>query len=100
METSGRPSQRRAGIALAVAVVMVILGLTLLSPYLRGVGYLVYWLICIAFTFAALLLAFFDLQKLRQQSREEQRHLIHDALQGLPDPADAPEGKPRPPERN
>jgi hypothetical protein len=91
-----RGLRRKAGIALGIAVAMVLCGLTFLTPYLRGLVYLVYWLVCIVVTFAALLLAFVDLQRLRQQSREQQRDLIKNALHGLPDPSDAGQSQTNP----
>jgi len=77
----------RAAIALGIAVAMLFLGLTVLKPYLGGLLYIFYWLGCIVFTFLALIFAFADLQQVRQRLRDEQREMIEDALEGLPDPA-------------
>ena len=75
----------RAAVVLGIAVAMLFLGLTVLKPYLGGLLYIFYWLGCIVFTFLALIFAFADLQQVRQRSRDEQRELIENALDGLPD---------------
>ena len=77
----------RAAIVLGIAVAMLFLGLTVLKPYLGGLLYIFYWLGCIVFTFLALIFAFADLRQVRQRSRDEQRELIENALDGLPDAA-------------
>ena len=64
---------------------MVLAGLSILKSSLAGVGYLVYWLICIVLIFLAVIFAFTDLQQVRDKFREEQRQLIENAMDGLPD---------------
>jgi UDP-N-acetylmuramyl pentapeptide phosphotransferase/UDP-N-acetylglucosamine-1-phosphate transferase len=87
--TNGGESRHnwRAAIVLGIALVMVLLGLTLLSSFLFGLIYIFYWLVCIVFTLLALIFAYADLQRLRQRSREEQRELIERALDSLPEAA-------------
>jgi hypothetical protein len=87
------PQRWRSASVLGIAVAMLLLGLTLLKPYLGGIVYIFYWLGCIVFTFLALIFAFADLRQVRQQSREEQRELIEHAMDGLPAaPRDRPRG--------
>ena len=94
MRAPSSPRRWRAAIALGIAVAMLVLGLTLLKSYIAGLAYIFYWLVCIVFTFLALLFAFADLQQVRQRLRDEQREMIEDALEGLPDPAKDPKRKP------
>jgi len=75
----------RAGVVLGIALLMVLVGLSILKSSLDGVAYLVYWLVCIGLIFLALIFAFTDLQQVRHRFREEQRELIENAMDGLPD---------------
>ena len=64
---------------LALAVLLLILGATVLAPFLNPrehlIGALVFWLGCIWLTFTALLLAVFDLIAVRLAARRAERAL-------------------------
>jgi len=76
------PSRRRVlGTAfLAGAAAMLILGQTLLKPYLDGALFIFYWLACLLLTGLTLMTALYDVQAVRRQAREQQRELLRDAL--------------------
>ncbi len=64
---------------LALALLLLILGATLLAPVLNPhehlIGALVFWLACIWLTLTALLLAIFDLLIVRSEARRAERAL-------------------------
>lgn len=68
---------------LAVAAGMLIWGQTLLKPHLGGVWFVFYWLICLGFTVAALLIALLDLRAVRRRTRDEHRELVERTLADL-----------------
>ena len=61
---------------LVIAAGMLIWGQTILKPYLRGIGFVLYWLACMAFTGLALLTALLDIWAVRRRTREQQRDLL------------------------
>ena len=61
---------------LLIAAGMLIWGQTILKPYLEGIGFVLYWLACIAFTGLALLTALLDIWAVRRRTREQQRDLL------------------------
>lgn len=63
---------------------MLVVGQSWLKPHLDGLAYIIYWLICAVLTFVALMFAFVDLHTVRRGSKDQQRELIEDALEGLP----------------
>jgi len=75
-------SARRAfgTFCLMVPVGMVILGLTALKHSLDGFAFVVYWLICFLFTFAAIIVALIDLRSVQRQTREETQELFEKTL--------------------
>jgi hypothetical protein len=62
---------------------MLIWGLTVLSGRLKGLAFVIYWLVCFVFTGLALLTALLDLLIVRHRQREEQRDLIVKAIEDL-----------------
>ncbi len=72
---------------LLVAAGMLIWGQTILSPALEGIGFVLYWLVCLAFTGMALLTALLDIWAVRRRTREQHR----DLLQRIFDEAEASE---------
>ena len=79
---NGFGSVRRAfgTVCLMVPVGMVILGLTALKRSLDGLTFVVYWLICFLFTFAAIVVALIDLRSVQRQTREETQELFEKTL--------------------
>jgi hypothetical protein len=71
------------GAFLAAALLMLVAGQTVLRNSLRDVGFLLYWLVCIVFTFLAMMTAFRDLSAVRRRTREEQRALLEDTLEEI-----------------
>jgi hypothetical protein len=68
---------------LAMAFGMLVWGQTVLSPHLKGVPFLIYWLFCFLFTVGAMIAALLDLRATRQRSRDEQRELLEQALKEI-----------------
>lgn len=65
------------------AASLLICGQTVLKPYLEDVGYLLYWLACIAFTWLAIFTALLDFLAVRRQSRQERKELLQRALEEI-----------------
>ena len=61
---------------LLIAAGMLIWGQTILKSYLEGIGFVLYWLACMAFTGLALLTALLDIWAVRRRTREQQRDLL------------------------
>jgi hypothetical protein len=80
MRTSSNIRHWVSGLSLLAAVVMLILGLTVLSARLNDFGFAVYWLVCLGFTCVAALTALLDMKAIKQQAREAQRRLIGEIL--------------------
>jgi uncharacterized membrane protein len=68
------------GIALGVALAMLIAGETVLSHRLGPLGFAIFWLVCLLFTCVAIIVAFRDLSVVRRRTREEQRALFESTL--------------------
>ena len=80
MRSASKVRQWLAGISLAMALVMLVLGLTVLEGRLRTFGFLIYWLVCFSLTGLAALLAMIDLFFLKRQLRSAQQELIEQTL--------------------
>jgi len=79
--TTGETRRRRLGmISLAVAVLMLIAGETMLRNRLGTVAFVIFWLICLVFTGLAILAAYLDVSALRRRTQEEQRALLEKTL--------------------
>jgi len=65
---------------LLVAVAQIALGLTVLRDHLSPVGTLLYWTVCFAATFGAILCAFVDAMANLRESRRERRDLLESTL--------------------
>jgi hypothetical protein len=77
------PHRKRGMIFLAVAVVMLVLGETLLRHSLSNVAFVLYWLVCLVCTALAILFAFLDVTGIQRQAREEQRELLEKTIQQI-----------------
>lgn len=76
--------RRRFGaIVLGVALLMVILGQTVLEGRINGVVFLTYWLICFIFLGLAFVVAFRDVRAIRNEVRTEQRTLLESTLKDI-----------------
>jgi hypothetical protein len=73
--------RRKLGVVcLAVPGGMLVLGQTVFKSSLDGVPFLIYWLACFVFTFAAILIALMELRALRRRTRAETRELFEKTL--------------------
>ncbi|SRR5258706_262455 len=70
-------------ISLFAALVMLILGETVLKGRLVELAFVVYWLICFGFTGLAILAAFLDVHAMRSRVREEHRKLLEITLKKI-----------------
>lgn len=77
------PRRRAQLILLVVAVVMVGLGLTVFAKALTGLALIAYYLVCLALTLMAMLLALRDMRDIRRQNREERIGLAEQAFDGV-----------------
>ncbi len=73
---------------LAVAFGLLVWGETILKPFLKGVLFLIYWLICFLFTCSAIVIALLDVRAVRRRIRSEQRDLLERTLNDLDDKSD------------
>ena len=65
---------------LGLAGVMLVLGLTVWRKSLAGMGFVAYWLGCLALTLIAMLLAVREMSYIRRQNRAEKTGLIEQAF--------------------
>ena len=66
---------------LFIALGLLIWGQTILKPHLSGLGFVLYWLVCFAFTILAMLTALLDFWVIRIRARREQREMIKRAVE-------------------
>jgi hypothetical protein len=75
---------------LAVAAGMLIWGQTVLLPYLHGIGFIVYWLVCFLFTLASIVIALLDVWAVRRRIRNEQVELVQQTLKEIEEAKEEP----------
>lgn len=68
---------------LAIALSMLVLGQTVLSPALQGKAFVFYWLGCFAFTGLAAMMAVIDFFALRRRARMQQREFMEKAFREI-----------------
>jgi len=87
-------TRRRWGgiLVLIAALGMLIAGETVLQGRLQNVAFVLYWLLCLILTTAAIIL---DARALRRQTREEARDLLQSTLKEIETDAKARRGRPR-----
>lgn len=84
MDNNTLISHRKRGMVfLAVAVVMLVLGETLLRQSLTKLAFVLYWLVCLVCTALAILFAFLDVNGIQRQAREQQRELLEKTIQQI-----------------
>ena len=78
----GATARRRwcGGLVLLTALVLLILGETMLKGNLRGWVFVLYWLLCFGLTFVAIIIAWLDARAVRNKSRREARELVERTL--------------------
>jgi hypothetical protein len=70
-------------IVLVVALVMLVVGQTILKNRLTDLGFLLYWLVCFCLTGLAAIVALFDAYALRQRARQQRRDLLEEAIKDI-----------------
>src|SRR5258706_9523229 len=68
---------------LAVASGMLIWGHTILEPHLKGLGFLIYWIVCFLFTMASIVIALLDVHAMLRNIRKERLELFRRALKDI-----------------
>ena len=74
------PRRKRGLIFLIIAVVMLILGETVLRSSLQNVPFLIYWMVCFVFTGLAIVFSFLDVAGVQRKAREQQRELLEKTI--------------------
>jgi len=77
---------------------MLVAGQTLLRDHLSQLGFVVYWLVCFAFTFLAMIVAWIDALAIRRRSRVEQREFLEETLREIARKPPAARPTARPPD--
>jgi len=94
MDSNGFLPQRKRGmIFLIIAVVMLILGETVLRNALGKVPFLIYWMGCFVFTGLAILFAFLDVAGVQRQARQQQRDLLENTIKEIARQKEAKSGR-------
>ena len=70
-------------VVLLAAVGMLIGGETVLKGKLGDLTFIAYWLVCLAFTGLAIVVAFLDVRALQRRVRQEQRDLFETTLKKI-----------------
>ena len=95
MDLEATTRRRWLGIvALIAALGMLIAGETVLQGKLQNITFVLYWLLCLILTTAAIMIAFLDARALRRQTREEARDLLQTTLKEIETDAKARRRKP------
>jgi len=69
---------------------MLIWGQTVLKPYLRGLGFMAYWMVCLVLTGLAMVMALLDARATRQRIRNQQHELLRRTIEGVAAEQDDP----------
>jgi hypothetical protein len=81
-------------VVLGTAVLLLVLGLTVLRTSLQGVYYLLYWLVCMALTAVAVGVALADARATRTELRKLNRELIEQTVKEIQEEAKARNQRP------
>ena len=71
------------GLALLLAMLMLVSGETVLKGRLKDVLFVLYWIVCFLLTGLAIIVAFLDVRALQRATREEQRDLVQSTLKEI-----------------
>ncbi len=74
------PHRKRGMVFLIIALLMLILGETVLRQSLGKVPFVLYWMLCFLFTGLAILFAFLDVAGVQRQARAQQRELLEKTI--------------------
>ena len=88
---------RKRGVTfLIIAVVMLLLGETVLRQSLGKVPFVLYWSACFVCTGLAIIFAFRDVAGVQRQAREEQRELLEKTINEIARQKEAKAGRSNP----
>ncbi len=90
------PHRKRGMSFLIVAVVMLILGETVLRHSLGKMPFVLYWLACLIFTALAIIFAFLDVAGVQRDARERQRELLEKTIDQIAHQKQSRRGGPSP----
>jgi hypothetical protein len=94
MDSNGfLPHRKRGMIFLGIAVLMLILGETVLRSSLTKVPFVVYWMVCFIVTGLAIVFAFLDVAGVQRQAREQQRELLEKTIREIARQKEAKAGR-------
>jgi len=88
------PHRKRGLVFLMIAVLMLILGETLLRSSLTKVPFVLYWMVCFVFTALAIVFAFLDVAGVQRQAREQQRELLEKTIHEIARQKEMKAGRP------
>ncbi len=74
------PHRKRGLIFLGIALLMLVLGETVLRQSLSKVAFVIYWMGCFIFTALAILFSFLDVAGVQRRAREQQRELLEKTI--------------------
>jgi hypothetical protein len=80
---TGIRHRKRGMIFLIIAVLMLIVGETVLRSSLTKGPFILYWTVCFAFTGMAILFAFLDVAGVQRNAREQQRELLEKTIREI-----------------
>ena len=84
MESDTKLRHRKRGMFfLGVAILMLVLGETVLQQSLSKVAFVIYWMVCFIVTGLAILFAFLDVAGVQRQARAEQRELLEKTIRDI-----------------
>lgn len=73
------------GVVLGAALLMLILGQTVLQGSLSGLAFLFYWLFCLLLTGVAVVIALLDARAVRLELKREKRELLEQTVKEIQD---------------
>jgi hypothetical protein len=88
--------RKRGMTFLIIAVVMLLLGETVLRRSLSQVPFILYWTACFVFTALAIIFAFRDVAGVQRQAREQQRELLEKTIREIARQKEAKAGRSNP----
>src|SRR5438445_309793 len=80
MDNNTIAHRKRGLIFLGVALLMLVLGETVLRQSLGKVAFVIYWMVCFIFTALAILFSFLDVAGVQRQARAQQRELLEKTI--------------------
>lgn len=94
MDSNGFLAHRKRGmIFLGIAVLMLIVGETVLRSSLTKVPFLLYWMVVFILTGLAIVFAFLDVAGVQRQAREQQRELLEKTIREIARQKEAKAGR-------